>query len=70
MLKINVEKFLSMDLSIWLKNIYLVGGAAPLDPACFWIEDSSLNRFALNGISAKNLDIFFLLKEKKILKIV
>ena len=35
-------------------------GAAPLDPACFWIEDSSGNRFVLNGISAKNLNIFFI----------
>ena len=26
-------------------------GAAPLDPACFRIDDSSGNRFALNGIS-------------------
>ena len=24
--------------------------ATPLDPACFWIENSSRNRFALNGI--------------------
>ena len=35
-------------------------GDAPLDPACFWIEDSSGNRFVLNGISAKNLNIFFI----------
>ena len=34
-------------------------GAAPLDPACFRIDDSSGNKFALNGISAKNLNIFF-----------
>ena len=25
-------------------------GAAPLDPACFWIEDPSWNRLAFNGI--------------------
>ena len=34
-------------------NFFLRGGptrTAPLDPACIWIEDSSRNRFALNGI--------------------
>ena len=34
-------------------------GAPPLEPAYFWIEDTSGNRFALNDISAKNL-IFFI----------
>ena len=38
-------------------------GIAPLDPVCFWIEDSSRNRFALNSISPKKL-FFFLLKVK------
>ena len=41
-------------------------GAASQDPACFWIEDPSRNRFALNGISVKNPNIFFL--KNKILK--
>ena len=38
-----------------------VGGptrAAPLDIACFWIEDPNRNRLALNGISAINLTRF------------
>ena len=34
-------------------------GAAPLDPACFWIEDSSRNRFALNGIQELPASGFF-----------
>ena len=29
-------------------------GVAPLNPACFWIEDPSRNRLAVNGISAIN----------------
>ena len=33
-------------------------GAALLDTACFWIEDSSWNRFALISILAKNPNIF------------
>ena len=47
-------------------------GAAPLDPSCFWFEDSSQNMFALNGISAINPTIFyehfFFLNKKIILK--
>ena len=45
--------------------------SAPLDPACFWIEDSSRNRFALNGISAVSPTRFFkhfFLNKKKFLK--
>ena len=34
-------------------------GAAPLDTTCFWIEDPSRNRLALNGISAINFTRFF-----------
>ena len=34
-------------------------GAAPLDTACFWIEDPSRNRLALNGISAISPTRFF-----------
>ena len=41
-------------------------GAAPLNPACFWIENPSRNRLALNGISAINptryFEHFFFLK--------
>ena len=33
--------------------------AAPLDPACYWIEDPSRNRLALKGTSAKIPTIFF-----------
>ena len=48
-------------------------GAAPLDPPCFWIEDSSGNMFALNGILAKNQHFFhqkyfFSYLKKKFLK--
>ena len=34
-------------------------GAAPLDPACFWIEEPSRNRLGLNGISSKKSIRFF-----------
>ena len=34
-------------------------GTAHLEPTCFWIENPSRNRFALNSISAKNPNIFF-----------
>ena len=34
-------------------------GVAPLDPVCFWIEDSCRNSLALNGISAINPTRFF-----------
>ena len=43
--------------------------AAPLLPAFFWIEYSSRNKFALNGISAKNLQHFFFLKSKNFLSL-
>ena len=38
-------------------------GAAPLDLAWFWIEESSRNRFTLNGISAKKNPNIFLTKK-------
>ena len=34
-------------------------GAAPLDPAYFWIEDSSRNRFTVNGIQRDFLEGIF-----------
>ena len=34
-------------------------GAAPLDPAYFWIEDYSQNRFALNGIQELPASVVF-----------
>ena len=40
-------------------------GAAPLDPAFFWIEDSSQNRFALNGIQRIFCYSVFLLQKSK-----
>ena len=40
--------------------------AVPLDTACFWIEDPSRNRLALNGISAINITRFFEKNEKNI----
>jgi len=52
----------------FVKLFFMVCGpseAAPLDTACFWIEDSmytyiySQNRLALNGISAINHIRFF-----------
>ena len=48
-------------------------GTAPLEPACFWIENPSRNRFALDGISAKNPEnflTFFIPIKKNCLKIV
>ena len=39
-------------------------GAAPLVPACFWIEDSNRNRFALNGIQRITCYSFFLHNSK------
>ena len=37
----------------------LLTRAAPLDPACFWIKDSSQNRFALNDIQDLPVPVFF-----------
>ena len=34
-------------------------GATPLDPECFWIEDPSRIRLALDGISAINPNRFY-----------
>ena len=40
-------------------------GAAPLNPACFWIENSSWNRFALNGIQIiAGFTVFFCITRK------
>ena len=43
-----------------IQKIIIWWRAAPLYPTCFWIEESSGNRFALNSISAKNLNNFFI----------
>ena len=60
----NVRKILDI---FFCRNFFFMGGcfdprtptgAAPLDPTCFWIEDSSGKRFELNGISAKNKYFF------------
>ena len=39
-------------------------GARPPGPESFQVEDYHGNRFALSGISAKNLNIFFFLRVK------
>ena len=49
-------------LDNFVEIFFMVGGptgTAPLDTACFWIEDPSRYRLALNGISAINLTRFF-----------
>ena len=76
-----LEKFLNIFLVKIFFFIFFMSGelrppasptrSAPLDPACFWIEDSSRNRFALNGISAVSPTRFFkhfFLNKKKFLK--
>ena len=63
--KKNVENFLNKNI-VENKKIMSGGlsppapptGTTPMDPACFWIEDPSRNRFALNGNSAKNPENF------------
>jgi len=41
------------------EGLCLPTGAVLLDPACYWIEDSSRNRYALNVILAKISTILF-----------
>ena len=59
-----VENYFFHIFSGGLAPLHHPPGAPPPGPGYFKVEDSHGNRFALNGISAKDLNIFFFLRVK------